>query len=326
MIKALTALFKLLILWVSLFMAPTMAADPVDSNVGSLPKMDTGIRRYDEKESANRTESVILAKVRIDAGTKLDDLRIAGRYQNGECIACHQERNPTLISEWRSGPHARAEITVDCIACHGNDHQQSGARAREDHRCSQCHGGDEGSVSHSYSTSKHGIIAKLEAAEYDWSKPLVAENYRAPGCAFCHFAAGSHNVSKSTAGDKPEVDAKEARQQMRWVCQQCHAPRYIHELERNGRKMLALGVMKLREAKAVVEMARREFPAEQLTRIEALYHSMESETMGALRAGVAHQSPDYQWWHGQPALDGKLLRIKGALVDLKRDKGVTNVE
>jgi hypothetical protein len=30
------------------------------------------------------------------------------------------------------------------------------------------------------------------------------------------------------------------------------------------------------------------------------------------------QSPDYQWWHGQPALDGDLLRIKGAVGELYR--------
>jgi hypothetical protein len=33
---------------------------------------------------------------------------------------------------------------------------------------------------------------------------------------------------------------------------------------------------------------------------------------------IGHRSPDYQWWHGQPALDGDLLRIKGALGELRR--------
>lgn len=32
--------------------------------------------------------------------------------------------------------------------------------------------------------------------------------------------------------------------------------------------------------------------------------------------GVGHQSPDYQWWHGQPALD--MPRIKGAVGELHR--------
>ena len=34
--------------------------------------------------------------------------------------------------------------------------------------------------------------------------------------------------------------------------------------------------------------------------------------------GIGHQSPDYQWWHGQPALDGDLLRIKDYIGELYR--------
>ena len=34
--------------------------------------------------------------------------------------------------------------------------------------------------------------------------------------------------------------------------------------------------------------------------------------------GVGHQSPDYQWWHGQPALDGDLINIKSMISDLQR--------
>jgi hypothetical protein len=37
-----------------------------------------------------------------------------------------------------------------------------------------------------------------------------------------------------------------------------------------------------------------------------------------VRLGVGHQSPDYQWWHGQPALDGDLLRIKGLIAEHER--------
>jgi len=40
---------------------------------------------------------------------------------------------------------------------------------------------------------------------------------------------------------------------------------------------------------------------------------MQDETLKALFLGVSHQSPDYHWWHGHPALDGKLLQIKGEL-------------
>ena len=37
---------------------------------------------------------------------------------------------------------------------------------------------------------------------------------------------------------------------------------------------------------------------------------------------LAHQSPDYQWWLGQAALDGSLLRIKGALGEARRSRAM----
>jgi len=174
-------------------------------------------------------------------------------------------------------------------------------------RCSQCHGGEKGAVTHSYASSKHGVINRIEARETDWSQPMQGGNYRAPNCAYCHASAGEHRMEK-----------RMARQQMGWLCQQCHAPRFVAEQQANGAQMVELGEMKLREAKRLVEKARQTYSVEQLTSMEQLYHEMKAETMKALRLGIGHQSPDYQWWHGHPALDGKLLRIKGELTRLMR--------
>jgi hypothetical protein len=38
-----------------------------------------------------------------------------------------------------------------------------------------------------------------------------------------------------------------------------------------------------------------------------------------VRLGAGHQSPDYQWWHGQPALDGDLIRLRAAVAQAERD-------
>ena len=40
---------------------------------------------------------------------------------------------------------------------------------------------------------------------------------------------------------------------------------------------------------------------------------VDHELLRNLRLGAGHQSPDYQWWHGQPALDGDLIRIRNAV-------------
>lgn len=244
---------------------------------------------------------------------------VKGPFEESECVACHQQRNPDLVDGWRESRHRQNGQPVACTACHGTLHETVALEARRGESCSQCHGGEKGAVAHSYSSSKHGVINRIEARTTDWSRPLEGGNYRAPNCAYCHASGGEHRMEnrmvESAASDGAQ---RQARRQMGWVCQHCHAPRFVAEQQANGRQMAEFGEMKLREAKRLVETARQTYSAEQLTSMEQLYHEMEAETMKALRLGIGHQSPDYQWWHGHPALDGKLLRIKGELTRLIR--------
>ena len=39
-----------------------------------------------------------------------------------------------------------------------------------------------------------------------------------------------------------------------------------------------------------------------------------------VRLGAGHQSPDYQWWHGQPALDGDLIRLREVVARAAREE------
>lgn len=169
--------------------------------------------------------------------------------------------------------------------------------------CTACHAG---AAQRSYALSKHGVIARLEAGR---------ERKRTPDCRDCH----AHEAR--TAGPVHYSGAAE-REQARGLaaagCGACHSPRYgAEQLAASGRG-LAIGQMKLREAQAVLDAARRELAGESLARVEALFTRMRDEHLRDLRLGLAHQSPDYQWWHGQAALDGDLLRIKAALSDARR--------
>jgi hypothetical protein len=83
---------------------------------------------------------------------------------------------------------------------------------------------------------------------------------------------------------------------------------------------LAIGEMKRREAEALLDLARKEMTATELARIEKLLATLRDENLRDLRLGLGHQSPDYQWWLGQAALDGSLLRIKGALGEARRTR------
>jgi hypothetical protein len=103
------------------------------------------------------------------------------------------------------------------------------------------------------------------------------------------------------------------------ACGRCHSPRYVATLRANGARMIEVGNMKQREALQLLIRARAQFPATALQDMETHYQHLQQHLRN-LRLGVAHQSPDYQWWHGHPALDGDLLRIKGAYDELLRGR------
>ncbi len=212
------------------------------------------------------------------------------------CTGCHAE----AAAAWRSGPHGAA-VESGCRTCHGQRHASVGARARRSGSCIDCHGGKQGAVARSYITSKHGVIAGLEAPRWDWSQGLREGNYRAPTCAYCHMHDGTHGRLLST-----EV--------LQTACADCHSSRYIETMFDAGRRMLGIAHMKLAEA---VTAAGPKPPPE----IGRLLETMRARSMRNLRLGVGHQSPDYQWWHGHAALDGDLVAIKAALSRKARRRG-----
>ena len=215
-----------------------------------------------------------------------------GPYTDQECVGCHAERDPELIRQWQASRHG-PESGLGCTSCHGDLHSVSAIKARQDVTCSGCH---EGPASHSYATSKHGVISTLEAHKQDWKKPLQRGNYRAPGCSYCHFHDGDHDDTMAPARG-PEV--------RQWICAGCHSPRYVREQFSNAQRQLKIADLKLGEGNALIASVTD-------SKTDALYESRQSLNRHRKNVlyGVGHQSPDYQWWHGQPALDGDLIRIR----------------
>lgn len=171
--------------------------------------------------------------------------------------------------------------------------------------CVECHAG---AVERSWALSKHGVIARIEAGR---------ERRRAPDCAGCHALEAKAPAPNHYGRKLSRAQAREASNE---TCRACHSPRYTTEQNAAAQRGLALGEMKRREAEALLEAARKELSGEELVRIEKLFATMRDENLRDLRLGLAHQSPDYQWWMGQAALDGSLLRIKGALGDARRNQ------
>jgi mono/diheme cytochrome c family protein len=171
--------------------------------------------------------------------------------------------------------------------------------------CVDCHAG---AAERSWALSKHGVIARIESGR---------ERKRAPDCAACH-------AFEAKAPTPPHYTKKTSRQQAREQatagCGACHSPRYVTEQLAAAQRGLAIGEMKRREAEALVALARKELTATELAQVEKLFATLRDENLRKLRLGLAHQSPDYQWWLGQAALDGSLLRIKGALGEARRSR------
>ncbi|MBF0137672.1 MAG: hypothetical protein HQL65_15665 [Magnetococcales bacterium] len=228
-----------------------------------------------------------------------------------DCLACHRERDTSLVSAWEKSRHAKTGIA--CPACHGSEHDGSMAnRSRRNDACTGCHLRETGS----YTLSKHGVIVTLEAKQMDFSQPLQEGNQRAPTCAYCHLHAGEHDTGAGifplAPTDRSPIPDATARDESRAApCLDCHAPRFVETWFTTGARMLEIGRMKVREATEVV--ARLDHQAARDT-----LHRMTHDHLRNVRLGVGHQSPDDQWWHGHPALDGDLLRLKSSLSDKLR--------
>ena len=225
-----------------------------------------------------------------------------GLYTDKECVGCHTERDPGLILQWQASRHGPGS-GLGCTSCHGNLHSVSAIKARQDIACSGCH---EGPASHSYATSKHGVISTLEADKQDWEKPLKRGNYRVPGCSYCHLHDGDHGDTMTP------IRGPEVRQ---WICVSCHSPRYVREQFANSQRQLEIADLKLEEGNALIATVNNG----KTDALSELRQSLNQHRKNVLY-GVGHQSPDYQWWHGQPALDGDLIRIRNAISELLYQK------
>ncbi len=246
-----------------------------------------------------------------------------GEFTNRSCVDCHEKETPDPVSQWRASAHAPA--AADCVACHGDRHDGSAARARPNDACTDCHGGLDSSVVRSYVTSKHGVIATIEGNQWDWSRRLAEANYRTPTCAYCHLYDGRHDVGRVIApwapwtplGKGDRAAFEEARENAEAPCLDCHSPRYVEVLFAAGDRGMDIGRRKMREAQALLDGLAGSENAGELRR---LVKDMESKSLKSLWHGTVHQSPDYQWWFGQAALDGDLVRIKAAVSRRQRKR------
>jgi hypothetical protein len=153
----------------------------------------------------------------------------AGADEDRACAACHEKRQPAIVSDWRLSKHARQGI--GCSACHGRNHTSEADRELAElptvDTCQRCHekqkakalkrvGANHGRASCDACHTRH-LFSKLEARQpeacrtchdslhYDaWASSkhgtrhmleasgrLPAE-VAAPTCQDCHMQEGDH--------------------------------------------------------------------------------------------------------------------------------------
>jgi hypothetical protein len=249
-----------------------------------------------------------------------------GPFSQQQCLDCHKKTNPQIVAEWGSSSHATATPPVDCTTCHGITHEKTPS-SRQNPTCINCHNKFDKEATNSYRLSKHGIIATIEAKSWDWSQPLADGNYRTPTCAYCHMHDGDHSMGGKKKIKTPEAEEAETSMERRIIpCYDCHSPRFATTWFKSGERMIAIALMKVREAKAVWEKIEQQGDNTEVKNATSILQSMNKKHFANVKLGIFHQSPDHQWWHGQPALDGDLLRLKGLLGDVIRRKNIKKLQ
>ncbi len=214
-------------------------------------------------------------------------------YSEQECIDCHQKVSTAIVDDLRQGRHG--STGVGCSDCHGGTHSGALVLSRTNRSCTECHRGAERV---SYESSKHGVILGLEESRWNLEKPFATSTVRTPGCGYCHLHGGDHAMAPRADGDPS-------------LCGRCHSSRYLKTLASSGSAMEEIGTMKVVEARELLKWKGERIPQEKQKK---LLDSVTKHRQN-LHLGVVHHSPDFQWWHGQPALDGDLIRIRSKIVE-----------
>ncbi len=258
-----------------------------------------------------------------------------------------------------------AEETAACLGCHAIEnrcdgchtrHRFSTAEARKPTSCAVCHSGPEQYEYEMYMQSYHGMIYQGEGQTWDWSKPLNAENYTVPTCAYCHMPKGDHNViSTSTVYtymgtslvDRGAKKYKATRGAWITVCKDCHSSRFARDHLEAMDEAVKLSFAKYREAMRIVmdlynynlidpmpvDLApdstghnvfsllpgKGEVRKYNVSNIERLTYEMLVDIIDAIYKAKSHNayySPVYGYWEW--AQDRWLLQIKDEASKLKR--------
>jgi hypothetical protein len=160
-------------------------------------------------------------------------LFLASSTSAQECVSCHKEVTPNIVSDWQLSEHSRNDVT--CSTCHGDQHKS----ARDVRKvqiptletCAECHETQVGQ----FKAGKHALawVAMKAMPTAHWQPMALMEGMK--GCGGCHkiglkteaeirelkrLGAGFGTASCDACHTRHIFSPKEARQPQ--ACRTCH--------------------------------------------------------------------------------------------------------
>lgn len=180
-------------------------------------------------------ESNVTNKVKCDASTFLDIMKLPPQAQSLICLKCHSSASTPALSHWNASPHAFNDVS--CFDCHKlhQGPQQKISREQISEVCYGCHP----EIKVEYSLFSHHPLREKKMACIDCHDPhgstqdkLLKGNTPKETCTRCHmekqgpFAFEHADVTENCANchaPHGSVNNHLLNAAMPFLCLQCHA-------------------------------------------------------------------------------------------------------
>lgn len=246
---------------------------------------------------------------------------------NKGCLKCHEIGRPNKDGSIGS-----------CTACHAR-HVASVEVARQPETCGACHMGPDHSQLEIYHESKHGVLFAAQKQHMDLTvraKDLKASDMPVPTCSTCHLSGlegekMTHDVGSrlsyylfdAVSERRPEHRARQAA--MKTTCLKCHTTPNILQFYGEAEAVVKSANKLVKEAQDIIAGLHKDklLTPEPLDEpAELLYFDLWHYGGRTAKHGAFMGGADFVQWHGYYVVVSKLVELKKAASDLRREKGI----
>jgi hypothetical protein len=250
----------------------------------------------------------------------------AGNAIAAGCAQCHSVGKP----------HEDGTIG-NCTACHTR-HTSSVAIARMPRTCGQCHMGPDHSQIEIYEESRHGILFEAQHNLLNLAVPakeLTTRDMFVPTCATCHMSGiNGHKVTHNPgerlsyyladAISKHRPNYQQAQQNMKEICNQCHAKALIEGVYAQADEVVKNTNEKVQKAQELVAGLRKDGslgPEPFQKPIDFLLFDLWHYDGRTSKHGAFMGGADFVQWHGNYELLKKQVELEEMAAELRAKHG-----